>query len=173
VTLMRSFACGPAVGLLLLLLPLDVHAQQCGAALSQCRDCHEVRGLKPVEGGGASWHRDHAFGDFCAACHGGDPAAPDRIAAHAGLRSPMRNVQQTCGVCHAADAPSLAQRYARGTETVSPLIPGPREPPAPHRSPWANLLLAGIVLGLGGVGAAYVVNNERRIRSEKPRGDVP
>jgi mono/diheme cytochrome c family protein len=82
-------------------------------APSQCVDCH--RGLPEQSQAGHSfavWGQSQhaAAGVRCEACHGGDPAAADRIAAHRGVRrSSDRNspvyytrIPQTCGRCHAS-----------------------------------------------------------------------
>ncbi|HSQ62030.1 MAG TPA: hypothetical protein VLM85_02405 [Polyangiaceae bacterium] len=167
---MKARAYGLVAAAWLLFAPLQASAQ-CGAGLSQCRDCHEVRGEKPVQAGPSAWHRDHAFADFCAACHGGDPQACDEAAAHVGLVAPLADVQATCGPCHGVSAQNFAQVYLAAAR------PTPREPVAPKAPArgrgvaWANLVLATLVLVLGGGGATYVVRNERRLRSVKSSGD--
>jgi hypothetical protein len=144
---------------------------QCGARVSQCRQCHETEAARPVLEGGSPWHRDHAFGDFCPQCHGGDPEARDDAHAHAGLMSPMADVSATCGQCH--DPGSVEHAYS----SPAPGAPGPsgRRPPgaggprsqtsAPVSVPARNYVLAAVALLLGAGGAAYVVRNERRLRA--------
>jgi hypothetical protein len=145
----------------LAMVPAQARAQ-CGARLSQCRSCHEVRGAKPVQP--SPWHQDHAFADLCAACHGGDPQARDEATAHAGLASPLGDVQGTCGPCHGAASRTLALAYVT---TLRPApVPAPAAPPSRGRGiAWANLVLSTIVLAVGGAGATHVVRNERRLRS--------
>lgn len=154
---------GLAAALCIWVVPLDARAQ-CGAALSQCRNCHEVRGAHPVQAGPSAWHRDHAFADLCVACHGGDPQAIDEPTAHAAMTDPLANVHTTCGACHGDDADSLARPY------VSALAPSPTAPraPAAHERrrgiAWPNVVLAAMVLFAGAGGSAYVIRNERHLR---------
>ncbi len=85
---------------------------QCGASLSSCKTCHEVKRAKPVATQG-SWHKDHAFGDFCEFCHEGNTAAKDEASAHAGINlMPLKNPGNTCSSCHPDDYKSRAQKYA-------------------------------------------------------------
>ncbi|MFI5309452.1 MAG: hypothetical protein ACHQ53_19000, partial [Polyangiales bacterium] len=115
---------------------------QCGARLSQCRNCHEIAGARPVLAGGAPWHRDHAFGDFCAQCHFGDPEATDKTAAHARVTSPLAAIELSCGPCHPSDADALADRYLK----QPPVAPAPLARPARARSTAGNIVLAGLVV---------------------------
>ncbi len=85
---------------------------QCGASLSSCKTCHEVKREKPVATQGA-WHQQHAFGDFCEFCHGGNTAAKDKATAHQGINTmPLKNAGNTCSSCHPDDYSELAQKYA-------------------------------------------------------------
>jgi hypothetical protein len=152
-----------------LLASPEAHAQ-CGAGLSQCRNCHEIRGAHPVQLGSSTWHMDHVFADLCAACHGGDPQAVDEGIAHARMTAPLADVRATCGPCHGAASNELAQRYsdapkASGTVPVPP--PHVLQPP---RVAWPNVVLAAMVLLVGGGGAAYVVRNERGLRAGGEKG---
>ena len=108
---------------------------QCTSNASSCVSCHETHGLRPVLQGAQPWHVDHGFGDLCASCHGGVPAAPSQSEAHRGLRSPLVDPSVSCGGCHAADAQARAERYitvpAR-TATPPPPPPAPPPPPVSH-----------------------------------------
>jgi hypothetical protein len=81
---------------------------------SQCVACH--RGLAETSSAGhgfSAWRgsRHGAVGVGCEACHGGDPAAADRVVAHRAVRrssdpaSPVyfTRIPETCGRCHAAE----------------------------------------------------------------------
>src|SRR5512135_3742808 len=83
-----------AAGLLLLITPQPV-AAQCGASTSSCKNCHEVNAKHPVNGSG-KWHTDHAFGDFCDFCHGGDKQAVDKDAAHKAMYYPLADIKTAC-----------------------------------------------------------------------------
>ncbi|HYB48878.1 MAG TPA: multiheme c-type cytochrome [Streptosporangiaceae bacterium] len=84
------------------------------AAASQCVACHGS--LADTTGAGhgfAAWRKSPhaAAGVGCEACHGGDPAARDRQAAHRGVavstdpdsRVYFIRVPDTCGRCHASE----------------------------------------------------------------------
>ncbi len=142
---------------------------QCGAIVSQCRQCHEVEGARPVLEGGSPWHRDHAFGDFCPQCHGGDADTRDTARAHTGMMSPMTDVAVTCGPCH---------EPSRVAHAYSAPLQGPGNPTKGGGAPRAgaaraadsrigNGLLAAAVLFFGAGGVAYVVRNERRLQAER------
>jgi len=145
--------------LLLLLLVRPAHAQ-CGAAVSECRACHEVRGTHPVLSGGQPWHRDHAFGDFCAQCHRGDPAARDPVRAHAGFVSPLVDVAVSCGCCHGDQAAVLSQRYLHFT-------PPPQAAPQTGPVAWRNAVAAALAIATAAGGAGFVAWNERRLRGHR------
>ncbi len=106
-------------GLLMLLvvaaalaLPQTAKAQ-CGSQASSCKNCHEVQGKDPVNNDGTGWHQAHAFGDFCYICHGGNNQATDENAAHAGMVSPLSDVQAACAQCHPNDLQARAEVYAK------------------------------------------------------------
>jgi len=169
----RARACLALLVGVSLAIPLEARAQ-CGASTSECRNCHEVRGAKSVLAAPAPWHSDHAFGDFCAICHGGDPQSKDEATAHVGLLSPLSDAQATCGSCHGADSESLARSYA--VAVAAPAPPAASPTPAVAGRPavaWRNVGLTSVVLVLGGVGAFYIVTNERRLRGGGPasKGD--
>jgi len=85
---------------------------QCGASLSSCKTCHEVKRAKPVSNQGP-WHQQHAFGDFCEFCHGGNTAAKDEAGAHQGINTmPLKNAGNTCSSCHPDDFKERALKYA-------------------------------------------------------------
>jgi len=85
---------------------------QCGSQVSSCKNCHETQGKKPVSNDGTGWHQSHAFGDFCAICHGGNQQATDEKTAHTGVVSPLSDVKAACQQCHPSDYETRAQVYA-------------------------------------------------------------
>jgi len=84
---------------------------QCGSQASSCKNCHEVKGEDPVNAKG-DWHTQHAFGDFCEFCHGGNVQAADKTAAHQGMIDPFSDVKTNCSSCHADDFQAKAEKYA-------------------------------------------------------------
>lgn len=82
----------------------------CGASISSCKSCHEVRGEMPVAGNG-EWHINHSFGDFCEFCHGGVVSSMNKEEAHQGLKDPLADVRGSCGGCHMNDLAERAQVY--------------------------------------------------------------
>ncbi len=99
------------VGIFFFLPPTPVTAQ-CGSQASSCKNCHETQAKDPVNNDGTAWHTQHAFGDFCYLCHGGNNQATDETAAHQGMVSPLTDINTSCKGCHANDALTLAQGYA-------------------------------------------------------------
>jgi hypothetical protein len=99
------------------------------AAGSSCLECHEVQAKDPVATRG-SWHVQHASGDLCSVCHGGQPQAQDEATAHQGLRlNPMENPQASCAICHPAEFEEQAARYSAElhmTQTARPPAPSGR-----------------------------------------------
>lgn len=85
---------------------------QCGSSASSCKDCHEVQGELPVNQDGSPWHESHAFGDFCNICHAGNSQATEASQAHAGMESPLSNIQASCQQCHPDDLQDRAEVYA-------------------------------------------------------------
>lgn len=135
---------------------------QCGGPTSSCRSCHETEGFARPDPG-EPWHADHAFGDFCADCHGGDRTATDPAVAHATLADPLSAEPAPCAPCH-RNAAELVDRY-RGSKRalVTPPTGPPRARPGPRPearsgSKGALALLAALVMA----GALYVNWNERR-----------
>ena len=97
---------------MILLAGWQLAQAQCGASLSSCKTCHEVKREKPVATQG-QWHQQHAFGDFCEFCHGGNTAAKDKNAAHEGINPiPIKDAGNTCSSCHPDDYAERAQKYA-------------------------------------------------------------
>jgi hypothetical protein len=102
---------------------------QCGSQASSCKNCHEVQGQDPVNNDGTGWHTSHAFGDFCYICHGGNNQATDETAAHAGMVSPLADIQASCMQCHPNDLQARAEVYATalgvtiGEASSSPTTP--------------------------------------------------
>lgn len=85
---------------------------QCGASLSSCKTCHEVKREMPVMTKG-DWHKDHSFGDFCEFCHGGNTAANSEAEAHQGMSlNPVKQPGNTCSSCHPDNYKAEAQKYA-------------------------------------------------------------
>lgn len=82
----------------------------CGASVSSCKSCHEVRREIPVAQLGA-WHSDHSFSDFCEFCHGGSVKATEKGAAHQGLREPYADPVLSCGNCHGNDLETRLAKY--------------------------------------------------------------
>ena len=83
----------------------------CGASASSCKTCHEINRKKPVNTNG-DWHKQHAMGDYCSFCHGGNVQAQDETGAHAGLVKPFADVQTSCSSCHLDDYKAKAKVYA-------------------------------------------------------------
>ncbi len=152
-----------ALGLLAALaLPCRAYGQ-CGANLTECYQCHETQRALPVLAGGEPWHGDHAFGDFCVQCHEGDPQAKDLVKAHAGLVSPMSDVQASCGKCHVPTEVAGAYRSRKLASRRIGALPSAARPSAPRGQ--GNLILSGLILLVGTVGSGYIVRNERRLRA--------
>lgn len=110
--------------------------------------CHETQGSRPVLQSAQPWHVDHGFGDLCASCHAGDPAASAKELAHVGLRQPLADPALSCAGCHADDASARAERYlavATSTAAAPPSSP-PASPSAaaPLRSSTADRILASL-----------------------------
>lgn len=85
---------------------------QCGSQASSCKNCHETQAQDPVNNDGTTWHTQHAFGDFCYLCHGGNNQATDKAAAHTGMEDPLSNIDASCKSCHPDDTQAKAQIYA-------------------------------------------------------------
>lgn len=94
------------------LISVNTVRAQCGSQASSCKNCHETQGKDPVNSDGTGWHQSHAFGDFCAMCHGGNSQSLDPTAAHAAMVRPMADIQTACGACHPNDLQGKAQVYA-------------------------------------------------------------
>jgi hypothetical protein len=108
-----------AAGLVLLItvgiflfFPAQPVSAQCGSQASSCKNCHETQAQDPVNADGTTWHTQHAFGDFCYLCHGGNNQATDKTAAHTGMVNPLVDIVSSCKACHATDYQSKAQVYA-------------------------------------------------------------
>jgi cytochrome c553 len=115
----------------LALLPTHAAQAQCGSQASSCKNCHEVQGQDPVNTNG-EWHIGHAFGDFCAFCHGGNVQATDKTAAHAGMVAPLSDIQANCASCHPTDTQDRAKVYAAvlGVSIGTGPSSGPAAPPS-------------------------------------------
>ncbi len=137
---------------------------QCTSSASSCVTCHETQGLRPVLRNPQPWHADHAFADLCAACHGGDAAAPGKAKAHWGLRAPLADPARTCAGCHSKDTSARAERYLSRPAPPPSAAPGAPAASAPapgtadgdHAAATANRALAALALLLA-VGLAFVL----------------
>jgi hypothetical protein len=85
---------------------------QCGSQASSCKNCHETQAQDSVNNDGTAWHTQHAFGDFCYLCHGGNNQATDKTAAHTGMIDPLSDIVTNCKSCHPNDYEAQAQIYA-------------------------------------------------------------
>jgi len=112
---------------------------ECGSSASSCRDCHEVKKQAPVNTNGI-WHTEHAFGDFCEFCHGGNVKAKAKDAAHVGLTSPLSDVKSSCQSCHPNDYMDRAQNYA--TALGKPL--GSSDTPVPTPAAGSAVVAEGV-----------------------------
>jgi hypothetical protein len=93
------------------LLPPQPVSAQCGSQASSCKNCHETQAQDPVSNDLTTWHGQHAFGDFCYLCHGGNNQATDKTAAHTGMIDPLSDVVVGCKSCHPDDYEARAQIY--------------------------------------------------------------
>ena len=78
---------------------------------SECKNCHETQGQKPVAALGA-WHIDHAPYDFCETCHGGARLETNQNAAHNGITKNLNEMAGSCKSCHPDDFESRYKGYA-------------------------------------------------------------
>jgi hypothetical protein len=93
----------------------------CGVATSSCLACHEELGKNPVNTNG-DWHVQHQIGDFCQACHQGNPNEDDSTKAHEGvIQNPLTSPEENCQACHSSDFAAKAAQYgSSGTQTALP-----------------------------------------------------
>lgn len=92
----------------------------CGASTSSCKTCHEVKGEDPVSKKG-DWHVQHAFGDFCQACHLGVATEDDKTKAHAGvIVKPLAQSDQSCSSCHPSDTATRVAKYSGSVSSTAP-----------------------------------------------------
>jgi hypothetical protein len=94
------------------LITVQPASAQCGTSASSCKTCHEVEAKDPVNTDGTNWHKSHAFGDFCAFCHAGNPQATLKEEAHNGLVPPLSDPKAACQSCHTNDLNERVQVYA-------------------------------------------------------------
>jgi hypothetical protein len=141
------------------------HAQ-CPSNASSCVTCHETQGLRPVSKDAQAWHVDHAFGDLCAACHGGDPAMAGQASAHLGLRPPLSDPAASCAGCHVNDATARVDRYLSGAAHSATSTPAqPTSPAPPSATPGAlagstaDRVLAGVAAALA-LALYFVIRRE-------------
>jgi hypothetical protein len=164
-SLLPLLAAVALVGIVwLAVLPSTANAQ-CGTQMSSCRNCHEVKGQLKVNTKG-DWHVNHAFGDFCVTCHGGDAKAKDAAPAHAGMWKPLENIAAACASCHPADLKARADRYAKTLGVTAqlgsgaPAAPTGTAPAAPpvSQAVTTSLLSAGGCGPIGGVAVGGLVD---------------
>lgn len=101
----------PAIVAVALWAPADTARAACGASASSCKSCHEINRQMPVNTEG-DWHKDHAMGDYCSFCHGGNVQATDEAGAHEGMVDPFADVTTSCSSCHQDDYEEKATIYA-------------------------------------------------------------
>lgn len=145
---------------------------QCVGEATSCLQCHEMRAEHPVLGSAEAWHRDHAFGDVCASCHGGRPDQSERATAHAGLRDPLADAAASCAPCHVEDWNQRAERYATRQSaalvaTAPPHEPGPGTPALVASK--LDRVLAGTAVLLGIVVAGVFLAREPRRSLRRPQ----
>ncbi len=156
---MRSRTAALAA-LLFLAAPEAVARAQCAAKVSSCAQCHEAPDCAIVRRADEDWHKDHALGDFCAGCHGGDPAAEGDAEAHAGLVWPLADSSRSCAPCHAENHRELAQRYA-ARAAAPDRKPSAASPPS-AASGSGNRVVGALATFVALGGSAFVAWNERR-----------
>ena len=100
-----------ALGAVGLLWPTPPVAAQCGSQASSCKNCHEIQGQFSVNTSG-DWHIQHAFGDFCEFCHGGNVQDTSKEGAHAGMVAWSADPKASCSTCHASDYVDKGETYA-------------------------------------------------------------
>jgi len=99
------------IGSVFLMTVTPVKAQ-CGSQASSCKNCHETQAQFLVNADGTVWHTQHAFGDFCYLCHGGNSQTTDKVAAHTGMVDPLSDINLSCKNCHPTDTLAKAQVIA-------------------------------------------------------------
>ncbi len=123
--------------------------------------------MRPVLRSAAPWHRDHGYGDLCAACHGGEPDAREQGPAHAGLRDPLGDPAASCSACHVSDVVARVARYRGAVPARPPIEAGPAPSSRPRavvsrRSTRGDVALATVALLL--VPLALLMGRRDRIR---------
>jgi len=114
---------------------------------------------------------DHALGDFCVDCHGGDGTTRDVANAHATLSDPLASPPSKCRACH-ADAEARAARYIPGRKATSGSgsvrsLPS-NEPRRSSGTERANAVLAVLVAALAVV-IGFVASRRGRVTLRVPR----
>lgn len=149
---------------------------QCSSNASSCVSCHETQGLRPILQGTLPWHVDHGFGDLCAGCHGGDPRSSVKELAHATRRSPLADLEASCGGCHEGNTQTLAARYLSTPRPPSAPASGDGDAAGPTAQPraaraepsagarTAQLALSGAAVLLGGALAWLLLRGSRDAR---------
>lgn len=142
---------------------------QCASNASSCVTCHETQGLRPVLQSAQPWHVDHGFGDLCASCHAGDPAATAKEQAHLGLRQPLGDPALACAGCHTEDASARAERYLATPANTSAAPPARPTAAAPAGASTTNRVLA-LLAALLTIALALVVRRELATERRPLRG---
>jgi hypothetical protein len=109
---------------------IEIRIQHLESGISCSIECHEDKLNKTTASTYAMWSISmHAlFNVTCEKCHGGNPLAPSKEAAHVGLSNSSiarANTPETCGKCHAAELEEFksSKHYMRLESTEE--IPAP------------------------------------------------
>ncbi len=154
---------------LFFLLPAQPVSAQCGSQASSCKNCHETQGQGPVNNDLTTWHGQHAFGDFCYLCHGGNNQAMDKTAAHIGLVYPLEDIVISCKSCHPDDYEARAKLYAdtlgiKAGSMKATLAATQSQPAAAVPTPAATAIQAGAAAAIPAavIPAADIVDYSQR-----------
>lgn len=150
------------------LLPAQPASAQCGSQASSCKNCHETQAQHPVDNDLTTWHGQHAFGDFCYLCHGGNNQATDKAASHVGMIDPLSDIVVSCKSCHPKDYEARAQIYGdtlgiKVTSLKATLAATPVAAPANAAAPAATVAPVALpAVQVAAVPAASMVNYSQR-----------
>ncbi len=150
------------------LLPAQPASAQCGSQASSCKNCHETQAQHPVSNDLTTWHGQHAFGDFCYLCHGGNNQAADETTAHFGMVDPMTDIVVACKSCHSKDYEARAQIYGdtlgiKVSSLKATLAATPASPPENAAASVATVAPVALpAVQVAAVPAASMVNYSQR-----------
>lgn len=151
------------------LLPAQSVSAQCGSQASSCKNCHETQGQLPVSGDLTTWHGQHAFGDFCYLCHGGNNQVTEMAAAHTGMVYPLEDILISCKSCHPEDYEARANLYAdtlgiKVGSMKATLVATESQPAAAASTPVATAIqsISGAAVPLAVIPAADMVDYSQR-----------